>query len=71
LLLELAKLEKLNGTYYKGLVNLRKEMHWPVGVLHGSFNQTTASTGRLSSSRPNAQNFATDILDIFISRYDN
>jgi DNA polymerase-1 len=71
LLLELAKLEKLNGTYYKGLVNLRKEMHWPVGVLHGSFNQTTASTGRLSSSKPNLQNFATELGEVFISRYDH
>jgi DNA polymerase-1 len=70
LLLELAKLEKLNGTYYKGLVNLRKEMHWPVGILHGSFNQTTAATGRLSSSKPNLQNFATELGEVFISRYD-
>ena len=71
LLLELAKLEKLNGTYYKGLVELRKTMHWPVGVLHGQFNQTTAGTGRLSSSKPNLQNFATDLQDIFQSRYNN
>jgi DNA polymerase-1 len=69
LLLELAKLEKLNGTYYKGLVALREKMHWPVGVLHGSFNQTKAATGRLSSSKPNLQNFAMELQDIFISRY--
>ena len=52
LLLELSKLEKLNGTYYKGLVKLREEMHWPTGILHGQFNQTIAGTGRLSSSKP-------------------
>ena len=70
-LLELSKLEKLNGTYYNGLVKLRKEMNWEENTLHGNFNQTTAQTGRLSSSRPNLQNFATDLQDIFISRYDD
>ena len=69
-LLELSKLEKLNGTYYKGLIKLREEMGWESGVLHGNFNQTTAATGRLSSSRPNLQNFASELQDIFISRYD-
>ena len=69
LLLELAKLEKLNGTYYKGLVALREKMHWPVGYLHGQFNQTTAGTGRLSSSKPNLQNFASELQDIFVSKY--
>lgn len=52
LLLELAKLEKMNGTYYRGLRTLREEMGWPPNKLHGNFNQTTARTGRLSSSKP-------------------
>lgn len=52
LILELSKLEKLNGTYYKGLVKLRETMHWPEGTLHGQFNQCVAQTGRLSSSKP-------------------
>jgi len=69
LLLELSKLEKLNGTYYKGLVKLREEMHWSPGLLHGQFNQTTAATGRLSSNKPNLQNFASELQDIFVSRY--
>jgi DNA polymerase I-like protein with 3'-5' exonuclease and polymerase domains len=69
LILELSKLEKLNGTYYNGLVKLRKEMNWEPGVLHGNFNQTTAQTGRLSSSKPNLQNFASELQDIFISNY--
>lgn len=68
-LLELSKLEKLNGTYYKGLVKLREEMGWDVGTLHGNFNQTTAQTGRLSSSRPNLQNFASELADVFISAF--
>ena len=71
MLLELSKLEKLNGTYYNGLVKLRKEMNWEEGMLHGNFNQTTAQTGRLSSSKPNLQNFATELQDIFISKYND
>lgn len=70
-ILELSKLEKLNGTYYNGLVKLRKEMNWEPNVLHGQFNQTTAATGRLSSSKPNLQNFANDLQDIFISKYND
>lgn len=69
-LLLLAKLEKMNGTYYQGIPKLRKEMNWPENMLHGNFNQTQAATGRLSSSRPNLQNFSTDLQDIFISRYE-
>lgn len=69
LLLVLARTEKLNGTYYKGLPKLNGEMHWPVGRLHGQLNQTLAISGRLSSSKPNQQNFATEIQNIFISEY--
>lgn len=68
-ILELSKLEKLNGTYYRGLVTLREEMNWEPNILHGNFNQTTAATGRLSSSKPNLQNFASELADIFISKY--
>ena len=69
-LLALARAEKLNGTYYKGLVKLNEEMGWPSGHLHGQLNQTLAKTGRLSSSKPNQQNFATEIQDIFISEFN-
>ena len=69
LLLNLSKLEKLNGTYYKGLVKLRTEMHWTKGLLHGQFNQCIAGTGRLSSNKPNLQNFASELQDIFVSKY--
>jgi hypothetical protein len=70
-ILELSKMEKLNGTYYRGLTKLRQEQGWDKGVLHGQFNQTTAISGRLSSSKPNLQNFATELQDIFISRYND
>lgn len=70
-LLELSELEKLNSTYYKGIPNINKEMHWPEKMIHGQFNQCVAGTGRLSSSKPNLQNFATECQDVFVSRYDS
>lgn len=69
MLLELSKLEKLNGTYYRGLPKLNTEMHWPEGYLHGNFNQCVAQTGRLSSTKPNLQNFASELQDVFITRF--
>jgi DNA polymerase I-like protein with 3'-5' exonuclease and polymerase domains len=69
MLLELSKLEKLSGTYYRGLPKLNAEMHWPEGYLHGNFNQCVAQTGRLSSTKPNLQNFASELQDVFITRF--
>lgn len=68
-LLELSKLSKLNETYYIGLDQLNETMQWPDNMIHGQFNQCVAQTGRLSSSKPNLQNFASDLQDIFITRY--
>ena len=68
-ILELSKLEKLNGTYYKGLPKLRNEMGWDIGILHGNLNQVSTRTGRLSATKPNQQNLASDLQDIFITRY--
>lgn len=69
MLLELSKLEKLNGTYYQGIPKLNGVMNWKPNMLHGSLNQTVAETGRLSSTKPNLQNFASELQDIFVSRY--
>lgn len=71
LLLRLSELEKLNSTYYRGLPEKNKEMCWKSGEIHGQFNQCVAATGRLSSSQPNLQNFATDCQDIFVSRFND
>lgn len=68
-LLEMAKLDKLNGTYYKGLPSKAEECCWEAEYLHGQFNQVVAQTGRLSSSDPNLQNMAGDCQDVLVSRY--
>lgn len=39
-------------------------------IIHGSYNQNVAATGRLSSSKPNAQNTPPEIDQLLISRYD-
>jgi len=70
LILRLAKLDKLIGTYYEGLPKLNKTMDWTEGMLYPNYNQCVTQTGRLSSSRPNGQNLAGDIADIVESIYD-
>ena len=70
LLQERSILEKRRGTYYEGLPKLRKEHDWKHNVLHGQLNQCVARTGRLSSSRPNMQNFDGQIKDLFYTRYN-
>jgi DNA polymerase-1 len=52
-LLEFRQLSKLKSTYVDGLLEL---MDPATHRVHTSFSQTTASTGRLSSSNPNLQN---------------
>lgn len=69
LLLQQAELAKLLDTYYGKLTELLETMEWGE-YLHGQYNQTVASTGRLSSSNPNMQNFSGDVDQLLISRYD-
>ncbi|HTI13304.1 MAG TPA: DNA polymerase I [Dictyobacter sp.] len=52
-LLEYRQLNKLKSTYIDGLLSL---MDPHTGRVYTSFNQTIASSGRLSSSNPNLQN---------------
>ena len=70
-LLHLAKLSKLNETYYEGLPRVNRDNHWEEGVLHPQYNQCRVQTGRLSSSNPNGQNLSGDVLEIFETRYGN
>jgi DNA polymerase I-like protein with 3'-5' exonuclease and polymerase domains len=53
---QFGKLDKLRGTYLIGWSKLINEMHWPHNMIHGTLNQTTVITGRLSSNKPNLQN---------------
>jgi len=52
-LLQYRMLSKLESTYVSALPKL---INPKTGRIHSSFNQTVASTGRLSSSNPNLQN---------------
>jgi DNA polymerase I-like protein with 3'-5' exonuclease and polymerase domains len=69
LLLTRAELEKRVSTYYRGLLKLSETMKWKEHHIHGQLNQCVARTGRLSSSRPNLQNFDGEIKGLFYSRY--
>lgn len=53
MIIEHRQLSKLKGTYLDALPNLVNQF---TGKVHTSFSQTTAATGRLSSSDPNLQN---------------
>jgi DNA polymerase-1 len=52
-IIEYREISKLKSTYVDALPRL---IHPQTGRLHTSFSQTTAATGRLSSSDPNLQN---------------
>lgn len=53
LMLEFRQLAKLQNTYVEALPQL---INTETGLIHTSFNQAVAATGRLSSSDPNLQN---------------
>lgn len=55
LILERAKLEKMNGTYLTGLPKKMAVLGWGE-YLHGTYNQSVTITGRIASSSPNVQN---------------
>lgn len=64
-----SKLDKINGTYLKGIVNRYQESGWSDGIIHGNLNQVSVVTGRLSSDKPNLQNVTPEVKRHFISRF--
>lgn len=68
-ILKIKELNKLNDTYYTGLVKLHEAMNWEKNIIHTSFNLVVARTGRLSSTKPNIQNLADSAQELFESRW--
>lgn len=69
LILKRSKLEKANGTYFKGLPNKIDEFGWEDDILHPTLNHCVAATGRLSSSNPNSQNLDEQVRACIVSRF--
>ena len=57
LILELRKAVKLNSTYVKPFAEENPDLVYPDGKIHTQFNTALTATGRLSSEKPNMQNF--------------
>ena len=68
-ILELGKLKKLSGTYYLGIPKIMDKMKWLKDIIHGTINQCRVITGRTSSSKPNLQNFDSELKYLFYSRF--
>lgn len=68
-LLERAKLAKLKSTYLTGLPKTIEKFNWRPNMLYSTLNQCVAITGRLSSSKPNQQNFPKEAKQFCVSRY--
>ncbi len=73
LIMRYRHLSKLNGTYLEGFADLIDKS---TNLVHTVFNQTTTSTGRLSSTEPNLQNIpirtedGRNLRKMFISRFE-
>lgn len=69
LLLQRAKIVKLQSTYLEGLPKLNAKMNWTKDFLFPTYNQCVAGTGRLSSTKPNGQNLPKEAKKYCVSRY--
>lgn len=68
-LLERVKLMKLKSTYLDGLPKVIEKHGWRRNFLHSNLNQCVATTGRLSSTKPNQQNLPKEAKKFCITRY--
>lgn len=74
MLLRLADLQKLVGSFLHALPDMAVKQGWCDGaattaMLHPTYNQCVARTGRLSCSKPNAQQWDEITSENWISRY--
>ncbi len=69
LLLKRAELEKLKSTYIDGIPKIIEKYDWQDGIVHGTFNQCRVITGRLSSEKPNLQNFPEELNQYITTRF--
>ncbi|MEN5380240.1 DNA polymerase I [Sphingobacterium kitahiroshimense] len=73
-ILSFRQLQKLKSTYVDALPGL---INPDTGLIHTSYNQAVAATGRLSSTNPNLQNIpirterGREVRKAFISRHEN
>lgn len=67
-LLKRSALEKYLTTYLIGIPAHLYKYDWQDGIIHGTINQCRVVTGRLSSERPNQQNFPDDVMKFIVSR---
>jgi hypothetical protein len=75
LLLKQAELSKQVGSFLHALPELIDKMEWGEeletrAIIHPTYNQCVARTGRLSCSKPNAQQWDEVTSKNWISRYD-
>lgn len=68
-LLDRSKLMKLKSTYLEGLPKTIEEMGWTPNMLFSNLNQCVATTGRLSSTKPNQQNLNPEAKRYCITRF--
>lgn len=68
-LLRRSKLEKEVSTYLKGFPKLIDKYEWKPDMLYSTLNQCLVVTGRLSSAKPNQQNFSKEVKRFCISRF--
>ena len=69
LLLRRAEVAKLYQTYLVGLPKIAAKYDWQDDLIHGTLNQCRTITGRISSEKPNKQNFPEIINQYIVSQF--
>jgi DNA polymerase I-like protein with 3'-5' exonuclease and polymerase domains len=69
-LLRVGELSKQVGSFLHALPELIDKMEWTDNIIHPQYNQCVARTGRLSCSKPNAQQWDEVTSKNWVSRYE-